>query len=314
MGQNLVRFAHGVELKSQDEVSNMKSSDSKHPIIYRQNSPIFTEGEGCTPMALAARLHFPIVEFHHALVGPEWGSEGRLESDYLHHVNLVVGGEAWLWRGGKRFDLKPGFAYLLPGNLPARRECPEYYETFYLKFRCEWFAGVDFLLDWPEREHCVLGPWDPQEWRAEWSEPLTVNACMRMQAQLVRWIAEAVPDLGAIVRRHVDGHARFEAALGLMDARLDARLRMSEVAAAQGVGVHAFSMAFRRVFGLSPKAYFNRKLNEAILRRVTDTDVSMSRIGEHFGFSDEYYFNRFFTKMNGLSPLRYRKRKQSRGE
>lgn len=265
-------------------------------------------------MALARQLHFPIVEFHHAVVGPEWGSGGRLESDYLHHVNLVIGGEAWLWRDGKRFTLRPGFAYLLPGNLPARRECPNYYETFYFKFRCEWFAGVDFLLDWPGRAFCQLGPWNSADWKAEWMGTPTVNACMRLQAQLMRWIADAVPDLESIVERHVEAHARFEAAVALMDARLNAGLRMSEVAAAQGVSVHAFSMAFRRVFGLSPKAYFNRKLNEAILRWVTDTDMSMKRIGEQFGFSDEYYFNRFFTKMNGLPPLRYRRRKRAGSE
>jgi AraC family transcriptional activator of pobA len=75
--------------------------------------------------------------------------------------------------------------------------------------------------------------------------------------------------------------------------------------------LHGFSMAFRRVFGLSPKAYFNRRLNEEILRCVTDTGISMTQIATRFGFSDEYYFNRFFTKMNGIAPLRYRKRKLS---
>jgi hypothetical protein len=193
----------------------------------------------------------------------------------------------------------------------ARRECPELYETYYLKFRCEWFSGVDFLLDWPERDFKLLGSWDFREWAADWAKPLDVNASMRLQSQLMRWLAGAVPDLGGILQRHIDAHAHFEKALALMDSQLGATLRMSEVAAAQGMTLHGFSMAFRRVFGLSPKAYFNRRLNEEIIRCVIDTGVSMTQIATRFGFSDEYYFNRFFTKMNGIAPLRYRKRKRS---
>lgn len=287
----------------------MKRATSPDPIAYRLNEPVLLQGAPEDPMSLASRLQFPIVDFRHAVVGPEWGSEGRVEGDYLHHINLVVRGEARLWREGRVMTLQPGYAYWLPANFPSRRECPEVYETFYFKFRCEWFPGVDFLMDWPEREFRVLGPWEPSEWIQDWTMPPSVNACLKLQAQLVRWIADAVPNLGEIVQRHVDAHARFESALGFMDSHLNAQLRMSEVASAHGVSLHAFSMAFRRLFGLSPKAYFNRKLNKEILRFVTDTDTPIHQIGTHFGFSDEYYFNRFFTKMNGLPPLRYRKRK-----
>jgi AraC-like DNA-binding protein len=292
----------------------MEPGASQEKISYRLNDALVAEGGGDDPLAWARRVQFPIVEFRHAIVGPEWGSAGRMEGDYVHHVNLVVRGEARLWQKGEMFVLKPGYAYWLPGNVPARRECPEIYETFYFKFRCEWFPGVDFLLDWPDREFRVLGRWDPAEWVADWTLPLSVNACIRLQSQLARWIADAVPDLGGIVQRHVDGHARFESALALMDSRLNAHLRMSEIASAQGMSVHAFSMAFRRAFGLSPKAYFNRKLNGEVLRWVTDTDLPVNQIGERFGFADEYYFSRFFTKMNGLPPLRYRKRKLARRE
>jgi AraC-like DNA-binding protein len=65
-------------------------------------------------------------------------------------------------------------------------------------------------------------------------------------------------------------------------------------------------MAFGRHFGVAPKTYLNRRLNEEILRTLAESDASMREIAERFGFNDEYYFNRFFKKMNGRPPLRFR--------
>ena len=36
-------------------------------------------------------------------------------------------------------------------------------------------------------------------------------------------------------------------------------------------------------------------------------DLSLSEIAELTGFSDEYYFNRFFKKRVGITPAKYRK-------
>ena len=286
----------------------MRRSSPTEVILYRLNETLFQEAGDSDPMAWAQRLSFPILGFRHAIVGPEWSTGNRAESDYLHHINLVVGGSARLRREGRVFDLKPGFAYWLPGNWPAQRECAEMYETYYLTFRCEWFSGVDFLLDWADRDFRVLGPWDPAVWAADWTVPLSLNAAMRLKSQLVRWIAEAVPGLREIIQRHVAAHSRFGASLAFMEKELSAKLRMSKIAAAQGLSTHAFSMAFGRLFGVAPKTYLNRRLNEEILRTLTESDVSMREIAERFGFNDEYYFNRFFKKMNGQSPFRLRQK------
>ena len=105
----------------------MKRTVSKETISYRLNETLFQEAEESDPMAWAQRLHFPIVGFRHAIVGPDWSTGKLVESDYLHHINFVVGGAARLWQEGRAFDLKPGFAYWLPGNWPNQRECAEMY-------------------------------------------------------------------------------------------------------------------------------------------------------------------------------------------
>jgi AraC family transcriptional activator of pobA len=52
----------------------------------------------------------------------------------------------------------------------------------------------------------------------------------------------------------------------------------------------------------------NRCLNEAIIRQLINTGNPLKQIAAELGFADEQYFNRFFTKMNGVPPARYRQR------
>jgi AraC-like DNA-binding protein len=70
--------------------------------------------------------------------------------------------------------------------------------------------------------------------------------------------------------------------------------------------VDAFSTAFSRNIGISPKEYLSRRINEKALAMVTHTDMKMKEIADALRFSDEFYFSRFFKKMNGQPPSAYR--------
>jgi transcriptional regulator GlxA family with amidase domain len=49
-------------------------------------------------------------------------------------------------------------------------------------------------------------------------------------------------------------------------------------------------------------------LNQHIIDLLVSSDLAMSKIAQELKFRDEYYFNRFFSAMNGVSPLKYRKK------
>jgi transcriptional regulator GlxA family with amidase domain len=97
---------------------------------------------------------------------------------------------------------------------------------------------------------------------------------------------------------------RFEAVLKAMGERLGADLRIESLAKIHGASPQAFSMAFTREMGRSPKAFLNRKLHPAGL--LVQTDQSIKQVAHRLGLTDEYYFSRFFKRMNGGSPLHYR--------
>jgi AraC-like DNA-binding protein len=78
------------------------------------------------------------------------------------------------------------------------------------------------------------------------------------------------------------------------------------------LSVSSFSMAFTRNIGMSPKTWLNRRLNQEAIRLLTQTDISAKEIARRLNFADEYYFSRFFKRMNGVSPRPFREKLQGR--
>ena len=61
---------------------------------------------------------------------------------------------------------------------------------------------------------------------------------------------------------------------------------------------------------MSPKAYLNRRLNQEAIKLLICSDAPVKEVAYKLKFADEYYFSRFFKKLNGVSPTPYRSRIQ----
>ena len=127
-----------------------------------------------------------------------------------------------------------------------------------------------------------------------------------LRAMLLSWVANAIPELEVVITKHLATHKQFTRVFDTIERELGADLRMSEVARSHGTGVEAFSMAFSRATGMSPKDYVTRRLNQEALQLVINTDLKMKEIAERLRFTDEFYFSRFFKKLNGCPPSTYR--------
>jgi len=121
------------------------------------------------------------------------------------------------------------------------------------------------------------------------------------------WIAGAVPNLDGVILQHVQTHSEFNTVFELIERKLAPNLRIEELARAYGTTLHAFSMAFARNTGMSPKAYLKRRLNQEAMRLLLNSDLKIKEVASQLRFSDEFHFSRFFRITNGLAPLRYRR-------
>jgi AraC-like DNA-binding protein len=259
-------------------------------------------------LELAERLRLHLVGIYYCEVDSAWSSHGNLESDYLHNIDLALTGHRQVVFRGEVLDINPGVAYWFPGNTPLERRCRERCKVLFLKLRCEWLPGVDPLLDWPGRRPEPIGTFDSRYWRS-WLQPtrkVSVNRLLQLQARVSEWVASVAPNLDEVIDTHLKTHTQFNAVFALIEEKLGANLRVEELARANGTSLHAFSMSFARNTGMSPKAYLQRRLNQEAIQLLTNTDLKIKEVADKLGFCDEYHFSRFFSKTNGLPPLRYR--------
>ena len=101
----------------------------------------------------------------------------------------------------------------------------------------------------------------------------------------------------ATVRRYIDGHFKE-------NITLDMLAELSHVN--KYYMVHSFS----REYGISPINYLiSRRIEESKVL-LSDTDHSLSQISHMLGFSSPSYFSQSFRKLEGMSPMEYRKERK----
>lgn len=97
-----------------------------------------------------------------------------------------------------------------------------------------------------------------------------------------------------LVRRYIDNHFKEN-------------LRLDELAALAHINKYYLSHAFQKEFGTSPISYLiSRRIQESRYL-LTDTDHSLSQIAHILGFSSLSYFSQSFRRLEGVSPMEYRR-------
>jgi AraC-like DNA-binding protein len=203
-------------------------------------------------------------------------------------------------------DLLPGNVYWLVDHTPVHARCTERYHHYFMTFRCEWLPGLDLFWDW--NTPMCLGKWDADKYVPQWKQkPLPLREYWRVHSLVQHLIADAFPSLTETIARQSLRYTKFRSVFELMDKKADAQIQISELAATQGLTPNSFARVFREHFHVSPKEYLNRRLNVSACQLLLTTDLTVSQVARRLNFSDAFYFNRFFRKMNGTSPARYRK-------
>lgn len=72
-----------------------------------------------------------------------------------------------------------------------------------------------------------------------------------------------------------------------------------------------FSVLYKKTFGVTPQADIHFFINEKALHLLTTTDLTVQEISQQCGYNECENFIRAFRKINGTSPLHYRKEKNS---
>lgn len=101
-----------------------------------------------------------------------------------------------------------------------------------------------------------------------------------------------------LVRRYIDNHFKED-------------LKLDQLAELAHLNKFYLAHAFRQEFGTSPINYLiSRRIAESrfLLR---ETDHNLSLIAQIVGFSSPSYFSQCFSRVEGITPMEYRKRRRS---
>lgn len=90
--------------------------------------------------------------------------------------------------------------------------------------------------------------------------------------------------------------------------------QVADYARALGVTRDRLSNAVRRATGRSPQAYLHEALHREAVELLTNSGLQVAQVGFRLGFADPAYFNRFFKRIEGVPPSRYRRRGVRRSE
>lgn len=92
----------------------------------------------------------------------------------------------------------------------------------------------------------------------------------------------------------------------LIDSDLAADLRLSTLAAAQGLSTGYLSALFHRETGETVTAHVNRKRMNLALHLLSTTHLQVQSVAQLCGIPDVNYFSKLFKKQFGRSPKTYR--------
>jgi transcriptional regulator GlxA family with amidase domain len=93
----------------------------------------------------------------------------------------------------------------------------------------------------------------------------------------------------------------------ILNANLDGRVPLNEVARECRLSVSHFSRAFRCTMGAAPHHWLLKRRVEVAKEKLRDTGLSLLDVALACGFADQSHFTRVFTRMVGVSPGAWRR-------
>lgn len=130
------------------------------------------------------------------------------------------------------------------------------------------------------------------------------------------YAAHSLTHLMGLILRHKDefGYGettvreRVAKSIEFMKSHLSEPLKIATLAALVNLSRSHYTTSFKRVTGYAPLSYLNHLRMQRAVQLLNTTDLSIKRISNQLGFSDQFYFSRAFRKMHNHSPSEHRRR------
>jgi AraC-like DNA-binding protein len=104
-----------------------------------------------------------------------------------------------------------------------------------------------------------------------------------------------------------DSKGYIDKTLSIMEKSIKEKLNIGMLADKIGLSEEYLIRIFHDRLGMAPFQYFTRLKIEASSSFLSETNLPVQHIADHFGFENPFHFSRVFKKCTGISPVEYRK-------
>ncbi|MFA6291243.1 MAG: AraC family transcriptional regulator [Victivallales bacterium] len=256
---------------------------------------------------VAAQVDIKLLRFSY-FRSPDWHLPVENRRVFHNHIYWEIDGDGELICKNKTYPLQGGNIYLLGQNCRVGLNCRSNVERYYAVFSCELLTGVDLLyfLDEP----VCLGKWTPTDMKIlngiDRKKGISIEEVFFVKGLIFKSLPNLRPELGKAVDFHSRIYSKHKTILDHIDSNLSAGLKLSSLAKLVNMPNYELSRRFKNDTGFPLKNYVNRKIFSRANTMILENSLLIKEIAEKLGFRDEYYFNRFFFKMAGISPGKYR--------
>jgi len=232
-----------------------------------------------------------------------------------HVVIYCTGGKGICSIGKQTYSIEPGALILLPANQPHEYRADEslpwtiYWAHFkghnsgnFINMMLRQFGANAALLSYGEERIRLF-----EKIYSILENGYSIHNLCYAGLSLQYFLTSCCFNKDEADRSGIGEMGRVEGCIRYMRENLHRTLSLQEIAAAVNRSVSHIAALFKKGTGFAPIAYFNQLKAQKACQYLLYTDLRISEVAAKLGLEDPYYFSRLFTKIIGVSPLKYRK-------
>lgn len=215
-------------------------------------------------------------------------------------------GSAFLRIGEETTRMEPGYAYLLPPEVPITYWCPK---TLVMRFfhlelltpdRADLFRSTDRILRASISRQTL-------EEMIRLHGNQSYYGCLKLKQLLYALLVDLYGQLSQAQEpvRAYGAHVRDT--VSYIHSHLSAQLTVEELARRRDISHTTLNKCFRRELGMTVGQYIDDRLLIEARSLLCHSDQKIAQISAVLGFSDQFYFSNKFKARTGYTPLQYRK-------
>ena len=224
----------------------------------------------------------------------------------FNRLFLFRAGGCRIRMGSRVRVLSVGLIYLLPAGQSFEVDYRGGSEFRFFHVQVQDFAGLDVFRAAEEILTVPEGAAVAEELNATFPGDGALR--MRWQAALLQAICRVGAPFFERLQPRMDHASRYRELLEFIRVKCNATMTVAELAQRQRRPRAALSKGFQRSFGIPLKKHLQDVLIQRAKERLASTEEKVLEVALELGFSDAYYFFRFFKRHTGQTPLEYRRR------